>query len=165
VTADATSVLITLSNAEATRKFGAALADSCLPGTIVLLRGPLGAGKTTLVDGLVGQLGGGKATSPTFVLAHAHPGGKLPVWHLDLYRVEDEHEVAALDLAQYISDSAITICEWPERASGTWPQDVLTIELEVQAPGRLARITASGEKSGIVLASMRKMGAFMKAAQ
>lgn len=151
---DATTVSIKLADQAATRELGARLAAACEPGTIVLLRGPLGAGKTTLVDGFVRAFGAQPATSPTFVIAHSHTGGKYPVWHLDLYRMEDEQQVAELDLAQYLSDAAITLCEWPERAPRLWPSDALEIDLSIEGAGRLALVKSGGPKSRLMLATL-----------
>jgi tRNA threonylcarbamoyl adenosine modification protein YjeE len=155
VTTDATTVAITLADAEATRRLGAALAAACAPGSVVLLKGLLGTGKTTLVDGFIEALGGGRATSPTFVIAHAHPHGRIMVWHLDLYRMEDQRQVADLDLTQYMSDSAITLCEWPERAPGLWPSDAVSVELTLEGTGRRANLTAGGPKSRAILQALK----------
>jgi tRNA threonylcarbamoyl adenosine modification protein YjeE len=152
---DATTVVIALPDAAATRKLGAQLAAACRPGSIILLRGPLGAGKTTFADGLIAALGAGNATSPTFVIAHAHDRGRIPLWHLDLYRMEDERQVAELDLDQYVSEEAITLCEWPERAAGQWPDDVLEIALSVQGEGRVALLSARGPRGRALLGSLR----------
>jgi tRNA threonylcarbamoyladenosine biosynthesis protein TsaE len=111
-----------------------------------LLRGPLGAGKTTLVDGFARACGAGRATSPTFVIAHSYPGGRVPIWHVDLYRIEDENDVADLDLAQYIAGDAITLVEWPDRAVDAWPHDALGVELSVEGNGRRAWIAGSGPR-------------------
>jgi tRNA threonylcarbamoyladenosine biosynthesis protein TsaE len=155
---DATTVVISLPDAEATRNLGALLAKGCPPGTIILLRGPLGSGKTTFADGFTQELGGGRATSPTFVIAHAHEKGRVPLWHLDLYRMEDERQVADLDLSQYIADTAITLCEWPERASGVWPQDTLVIEFSVEGRGRKADLRAAGPRSQALVGAVKLRG-------
>ncbi len=146
MTTDATTVSVSLPDETSTRALGAALAAAVSPGTVILLRGPLGAGKTTLVDGFARALGAGPATSPTFVIAHSYAGGRIPIWHVDLYRMEGENEVADLDLAQYAASDAITLCEWPERAGATWPEDAVSIELSVEGVGRRAQITGTGER-------------------
>jgi tRNA threonylcarbamoyladenosine biosynthesis protein TsaE len=143
---DATTVSISLPDEAATRALGAALAAAATPGTVILLRGPLGAGKTTLVDGFTRALGAGPATSPTFVIAHSYAAGRIPIWHVDLYRIEDEREVADLDLAQYAASDAITLCEWPERAGEAWPVDAVSIELSVEGARRRARVSGAGTR-------------------
>lgn len=156
VMADATTVSVVLADPAATRALGARLAAACEPGTLFLLRGPLGAGKTTLVDGFTKALGAQSATSPTFVIAHSHTEGRHPVWHLDLYRIEDERQVAELDLTQYLSDAAITLCEWPERASDLWPSDALEIELTIEGEARHAFMKAGGPKSHALLQAFQE---------
>jgi tRNA threonylcarbamoyladenosine biosynthesis protein TsaE len=152
---DATTVVVTLPDAAATRMLGAQLAAACPPGMVILLRGPLGAGKTTFADGFVSALGGGNATSPTFVIAHAHERGRIPIWHLDLYRMDEERQVSDLDLDQYLSPSAITLCEWPERAKNTWPEDVLDIVFSVEGDGRRAELAARGPRSQALIEALR----------
>jgi tRNA threonylcarbamoyl adenosine modification protein YjeE len=127
-----------------TRALGAELARLCPPGSVVLLRGPLGAGKTTLADGLIVALGGTKATSPTFTLAHRHDGARMPLWHLDLYRIEDPAAVDDLDLAQYLPADGVAVVEWPERAGDVWPDDRIDVELSVVGVARRAAITGHG---------------------
>ncbi|HEV2037258.1 MAG TPA: tRNA (adenosine(37)-N6)-threonylcarbamoyltransferase complex ATPase subunit type 1 TsaE, partial [Candidatus Eremiobacteraceae bacterium] len=155
MSADATTVSISLPDEAATRGLGAALAAACTPGAVILLRGPLGAGKTTLVDGFARDLGAGNATSPTFVIAHSYVGGRMPVWHVDLYRIEGEDDVADLDLGQYLADDAVTLVEWPERAGDVWPHDALTVELAVQGTGRRAWIASFGPRWRAVVDLLR----------
>lgn len=134
---------IELPNAESTAELGARMARACRPGTVILLRGPLGAGKTTFVNGFVSALGGGLATSPSFVLAHSYPGGSMSVWHLDFFRLERD-DVDALDLEQYLSPAAVTLIEWPERATADWPADRIEIDFQVQGNVRIVNIIAVG---------------------
>jgi len=109
-----------------------------------LLRGPLGAGKTTLVEGVVEALGAGRAASPTFVIAHYYAGGTMPVSHLDLYRLEDPRDVEDLELSQYVPADGITLVEWPERAPAAWPADRIEVELQIDGEARVAHIEGFG---------------------
>lgn len=98
-------------DADQMRELGADLAALLRPGDVVVLDGPLGAGKTTLTQGIGAALGvRGAVTSPTFVIARVHPG-RAPLVHVDAYRLADAVEVDDLDLDADIAD-AITIVEW-----------------------------------------------------
>ena len=130
-----------LPDAIATVRLGDQLARAARPGLIVLLDGPLGAGKTTLVQGFAAGIGALKpAASPSFVLAHSYPGGRLPVWHLDLYRIETEAEIDDLDLDLYMPRDGVALVEWAERGRGRWPLDSLTIRLDLAPSGRIASV-------------------------
>jgi tRNA threonylcarbamoyladenosine biosynthesis protein TsaE len=86
---------------------------------LVILRGDLGAGKTTLVKGIAAVLGAADAeevTSPTFTLVHEYQGPKVKVFHLDLYRIETERELATLGIEEMIADpAALVLAEWGEK--------------------------------------------------
>ncbi len=102
----------TLPTAEDTRALGRALADLLLPGDLVVLTGPVGAGKTVLVQGLgAGLRIGTPVTSPTFVIARVHRGGRLPLVHADAYRLGSVAEVDDLDLDADLAES-VTVVEW-----------------------------------------------------
>jgi tRNA threonylcarbamoyladenosine biosynthesis protein TsaE len=132
------------------RAFGAALAAVCPPGAVVLLRGPLGAGKTTLADGFIAALGGGHATSPTFTIAHRHDGGRLPIWHLDLFRLDDPSAVEELDLAQYLPPDGIALVEWPERAGAPWTEDRIEVSISLEGDHRSATVETFGRCAGVL---------------
>jgi tRNA threonylcarbamoyladenosine biosynthesis protein TsaE len=143
-----------LDDAAATRALGARLAAACPPDSVILLRGPLGAGKTTLVEGFLDALGAGRAASPTFVIAHSHQAGAMPVWHLDLYRLEDPRDVDDLDLAQYLPAGGITLVEWPERAAHVWPEDRIEIDLAIAGAARTARVQGFGSGAAVTLSGL-----------
>lgn len=120
---------------EATVQVGERLAVLVRGGDAVALIGDLGAGKTTLVTGLVAALGGGAAASPTFSLVNEYPGGRLVVWHVDLYRIERAAELPELGLDDVIGDPrGICVVEWADRFA-VMPADHLRIELAHGAGG------------------------------
>jgi tRNA threonylcarbamoyladenosine biosynthesis protein TsaE len=97
---------------EDTRAFGRELAALLRPGDLVVLAGPLGAGKTALTQGIGAGLGvPGAVTSPTFVLARVHRGGRVPLVHVDAYRLAGMADVDDLDL-DATTDEAVTVVEW-----------------------------------------------------
>jgi tRNA threonylcarbamoyladenosine biosynthesis protein TsaE len=105
-------VSYTLSTVDDTRAFGRRLAAVLRAGDLVLLTGPLGAGKTALAQGIAAGLAvPGEVTSPTFVIARVHRGGRLPFVHVDAYRLGSALEVDDLDLDASVEDS-VTVVEW-----------------------------------------------------
>jgi tRNA threonylcarbamoyl adenosine modification protein YjeE len=124
-----------------TARAGERLAASVRGGDAIALVGDLGAGKTTLVSGLVAALGSGAASSPTFSLVNEYPG-RLIVWHVDLYRIERAAELVELGLDDVIGDPrGICVVEWADRFA-VLPPDHLRIELAHAERGRT--LTASG---------------------
>jgi tRNA threonylcarbamoyladenosine biosynthesis protein TsaE len=122
---------------------GAALAQVVRAGDIIALSGGLGAGKTTLARGLLSALGlAEEAPSPTFAIVQPYepPLVRLPVAHVDLYRLDAPEEAEELGLDDYLHDGALVI-EWPERLGDRlWP-DALRIDIGVEADGA-RRLTA-----------------------
>jgi tRNA threonylcarbamoyl adenosine modification protein YjeE len=147
-----------LDDDKATKELGAQLAAQSFAGLTVLLRGPLGAGKTTLADGFLSALGAGHATSPTFVLAHRHTAGRMPVWHLDLYRLERPGLVEELDLDQYLQAQSITLVEWPERADVAWPADRVEVSLSIAGRMRGAAVEGFGRGCAVVAELAQQRG-------
>ena len=147
LTSQSTDETRILDDLEATKDLGRMLAARLKAHDIVLLKGPLGAGKTSLVQGLAGALGIQEPiTSPTFALAQHYPEGTPPLIHLDLYRLE--LAVAADDLflqeeEEATAMGALLVVEWPERLS-LFLQDAwrLTLQYSTDGEGRLATIHA-----------------------
>ncbi|MCK9898400.1 tRNA (adenosine(37)-N6)-threonylcarbamoyltransferase complex ATPase subunit type 1 TsaE [Frankia sp. AgB32] len=103
---------VVIPTAERMREFGASLAALLRPGDLVVLSGPLGAGKTVLAQGIAAGLGVRETvTSPTFVLARVYPQGRIPLVHVDAYRLGGIAEVDDLDL-DADADSSVTVVEW-----------------------------------------------------
>ncbi len=132
--------MILLPDAGATEAFGRALATRLRRGDVVALFGTLGAGKTTLARGVLRGLGfEGDVASPTFPIVLAYDTA-LPLWHVDLYRIEHEAELEELGLDEARADAALLI-EWPERLPHLWPE-TLRLSLDVRPDGARA-LTAS----------------------
>jgi len=143
-------VTATTDSAAETEALGAELAERLGPGDVVIVSGEVGAGKTTLIRGACRALGvDGPITSPTFTIGHRYEGGRLPIAHLDLYRLEglESEDPAMLD--DYLTPEAVAFVEWPAIAE---PQ---LIERTI-VPVRLAH--AGGDRREIELpaASTRK---------
>ncbi len=135
-----------LPDAAATRAAGARLAAAVQGGDAIALCGELGAGKTTLVAGLVAALGGAGAHSPTFALVHEYTSGRLIAWHVDLYRIERAAELVELGLDELIGDPrGIVIVEWADRFA-VLPPDHLRLELTHAGDGRELAATGTGPR-------------------
>ena len=131
-----TSHIVSLS-AEETLRIGAELGERLQPGDTLLLIGDLGAGKTTLTQGIAVGLGvAERPRSPTFVMATEYHG-RLPLYHLDLYRVDELAELSDLGLDEYLNGDGVTVVEWADRAPHAFPPHGVWVEL--MATGEEAR--------------------------
>ena len=139
--------MIRLPDASATRDFGVRLASVLRPGDLIVLTGPLGAGKTTLVQGIGAGLGvRGPVTSPTFVIARVHPvlDGPGPVLvHADAYRLGSISEVDDLDLDTDVA-SAVTVVEWGSGLAEGLAEDRLEISIEPDQDSDVRTVTING---------------------
>jgi tRNA threonylcarbamoyladenosine biosynthesis protein TsaE len=109
---------ITTRSPEETIAFGGTLADLLKPPKLVLLRGDLGAGKTTLVKGVAGAFDAAAeedVTSPTFTLIHEYRGPRANLYHIDLYRIDTQRELDTLALDDLRADDSILLIEWGEK--------------------------------------------------
>jgi tRNA threonylcarbamoyladenosine biosynthesis protein TsaE len=136
---------VTLDNEQDTDRLGAALAEVLVPGTVVALVGTLGAGKTRLVQAVAAALGVPRdaVTSPTFVLVNEYRHGRLPIFHFDTYRLNDEDEFLALGPEEYFDSAGITFVEWADRVADFLPPDRLEITIDVTGDYS-RRVTISG---------------------
>lgn len=127
----------------ATEAAGATLAPRLRPGDVVALEGNLGAGKTSFARGLLRGLGfAGEVPSPSFplVIPYAPPDLMIPLWHIDLYRIEAPGELIELGLDEGRTDSVLLI-EWPERmGAGLWP-DTLRLHIDRTDADDVRRLT------------------------
>lgn len=124
---------------EETQLLGARLASLLKPGDVLALIGAIGAGKTTFVRGLAEGLGipGGAVASPSFVLIREYHGGRLPVYHADLFRLENAPEAASVGVEEFYDADGVTVIEWANKVPGVLPQEYLEIHFET--PNRETR--------------------------
>jgi tRNA threonylcarbamoyladenosine biosynthesis protein TsaE len=115
-----------------TERLGAALAGVLPPSTVIALIGPLGAGKTRLVQAVAAALGvpAGRVTSPTFVLVNEYAGGRMPVYHFDTYRLKDDDEFLNLGPDEYFDSAGLTFVEWADRVASLLPPSHLEISID-----------------------------------
>ena len=146
---DDTTLHLDLPDLAATARLGNRLGELLQPGDLILLSGPLGAGKTTLTQGVgrgAGVAGTCYITSPTYGLLHEYPG-RLPLYHLDLYRLGSEEEIEELGFLDYLYGRGATLIEWPDRLGRLKPDEYLNLELVFTGDnGRTALLTAAGEQ-------------------
>ncbi|GGI83963.1 tRNA (adenosine(37)-N6)-threonylcarbamoyltransferase complex ATPase subunit type 1 TsaE [Deinococcus wulumuqiensis] len=124
------------------RALGAALAQALAPGSLLFLEGELGAGKTTLTQGLLAALGfGGHVTSPTYALMQVYPVPAGQVLHVDAYRVRDVSELYEMDLDELVAGSRLSVIEWGERLYGDYPEAPIYLLEHVGGDPELRRVT------------------------
>jgi tRNA threonylcarbamoyladenosine biosynthesis protein TsaE len=117
-------------SADETRRIAADIAAKTAPGDIYCLEGALGAGKTVFAQGFAAGLNySGEVTSPTFTLLHEYNGGRLPIYHFDLYRLERGEELESLGYEEYFYGSGVCLVEWPERAGCLIPEGAMRIKI------------------------------------
>ena len=132
-----------IENEAAMMAFGGQIAAQFPEGGIVLLKGDLGAGKTTLVRGLLRHLGHqGNVKSPTYTLVEPYELNGRKVYHFDLYRLGDPEELEYMGGRDYWESDALCLIEWPEQAQGYLPEADLKLEISYQGTGRNIKITS-----------------------
>jgi tRNA threonylcarbamoyl adenosine modification protein YjeE len=151
------SEILLLADVAATRRVAEALASAVAGGDAIALCGDLGAGKTTFTAALVAALGGPTAQSPTFSLVNEYVGGRLIIWHVDLYRLERAAELPELALDDVFGDRrGIVVVEWADKFD-VMPRDHLRIELAHPArpdEPRELRATGTGPRGEALAAAM-----------
>ncbi len=114
-----------------TLEFGGRLAHELQQGDVIALSGELGAGKTALVKGIARGLGiTVEVTSPTFTLIHEYGGGRLSLFHVDLYRLNTASQALAVGIEDYLNGSGVTVIEWAERIMSLLPERTIRIRIE-----------------------------------
>jgi tRNA threonylcarbamoyladenosine biosynthesis protein TsaE len=137
--------VIILADDPATRALGAAISGVLRAGDVIALHGDLGAGKTTLMRGLVQALCGAdeEVPSPTYTLVQAYDAPDFSLWHFDLYRLDRPEDVHELGWDE--TQDGVAVIEWPERAGRYLPTTRLDLTLEMLGAQRRARLEPVGE--------------------
>ncbi|MDP2792903.1 MAG: tRNA (adenosine(37)-N6)-threonylcarbamoyltransferase complex ATPase subunit type 1 TsaE [Sulfurisoma sp.] len=145
-----------LSDEAATLALGAALAQAVAPGLVIWLEGDLGAGKTTLVRGLLRALGDtGPVKSPTYTLVEVHPVSGLDLYHFDFYRFSRPEEYLDAGLDEYFDEQGVCVVEWPDRAAPYLPAADVAFVLEHVGAGRRVAVAAHGTRGEQCLARLK----------
>ena len=128
-----------------TEALGAALAKLLWPGAVVAFTGDLGAGKTAFVRGMAQGLGvAGRVTSPTFTIVNEYEGGRLPLFHFDLYRLASSDELFEIGWEDYLRRGGVWAVEWSENAAGALERDTVRVDLRRGAEDGQRVITIQG---------------------
>ena len=113
-----------------TEALGARLAAVLSPGDVVAYRGGLGMGKTAFTRGLARGLGySGRVTSPTFTIVNEYEGGRLPLFHFDMYRLEDADSLFDIGWEDYLDRGGVCAVEWSERVEEALPEDTVWVTI------------------------------------
>lgn len=143
-----------LLNSEETGQFGAALLKALPQKCLLFLYGDLGAGKTTLVRGLLQAAGhAGTVKSPTYSLVEEYPLADRSVFHFDLYRLKDPEELEWIGIQDFLQQTALCCIEWPQMGEGYLPRADVEVHLHHQAHGRAIEINvlANSLKNSLVI--------------
>ncbi|MGX4763651.1 tRNA (adenosine(37)-N6)-threonylcarbamoyltransferase complex ATPase subunit type 1 TsaE [Holzapfeliella sp. JNUCC 72] len=144
-----------------TLKFGQQLGELLTPKTLILLDGDLGAGKTTLTKGIASALGIKRPIkSPTFTIVREYLKGRLPLFHMDMYRLEDG-DMSSIDLQSYFDQGSVIVMEWSVNVLDQLPEDYLRIKIErldneIESTKRQFTLEAVGKKNNQLIEELKK---------
>lgn len=137
-------MVVETASPEETAALGERVGRALAAGDTVALAGDLGAGKTAFVQGLARGLGiGERVASPTFTIVNEHEDGRVPLFHVDFYRLEDEGELDAIGFDDYFARGGIVVVEWADRFPRAMPAERLDVRIEITGPAT-RRLTLSG---------------------
>lgn len=132
-------------NEEELREWGRELGQASVPPLLITLTGDLGAGKTTLAQSICEGYGVTEpVTSPTYALVHRYTAPRSAVYHVDLYRLDDPLQLTNIGWDDILSERALVIVEWPERAGWRMPADHLPIDIDYAADDPDKRLLLAG---------------------
>ena len=140
-----------------TERLGERLGRAARAGDVFALWGELGAGKTVLARGVAAGLGidAEEVTSPTFIILHEHASGRMPLFHLDLYRLA-QPDLGTTGWEEVLDGGGVTVIEWPERAGDLLPADRLDVRLEhIAESKRRVVLEATGPRSRELMEGIR----------
>ncbi|WP_099974494.1 tRNA (adenosine(37)-N6)-threonylcarbamoyltransferase complex ATPase subunit type 1 TsaE [Lactobacillus terrae] len=142
-------ITIQTSSYDETENLGKQFASDLIPGDVILLNGDLGVGKTTFTRGIASGLGITKnVKSPTFTLIREYKDGRIPLYHMDMYRLEDSMD-EDLGFSEYFDGDGVSIVEWPQFIKDELPKDHISISIR-RSPesedGRIIEIILRGDK-------------------
>ncbi len=141
-----------LCDADATEQLGAAIANCCTQGAIIELHGDLGAGKTTLVRGVLHAYGHtGAVKSPTYTLVEPYHYHGMDIYHFDLYRLGDPDELEYMGIRDYFREQSLSLIEWPQRGQGMLPVADIKIQLSYLQHGRDVMIDSQNTRGDEML--------------
>ena len=143
-------------DAAATAQLGETLAAGAGPGRVLHLQGDLGAGKTTLVRGLLRALGhAGRVKSPTYTLVEPYTLSSLHLYHFDLFRLKDRSEWLSAGFREYFNAQSMCVVEWPERAEDLLAPPDVEVRLEFAGEARRATLESHSDSGKAWLSALR----------
>lgn len=136
-------------NEEETERLGARLAVKLEPGAVIAFTGDLGAGKTAFTRGLARGLGvTDRVTSPTFTIVNEYEGGRLPLFHFDMYRLSSAGELFDIGWEDYLDRGGVCAVEWSENIAGALEGDALRVDIRRGEQDTQRIITVTGGRAG-----------------
>jgi tRNA threonylcarbamoyladenosine biosynthesis protein TsaE len=152
---------VVTASAEDTARLGEALGRLARAGDLFLLRGPIGAGKTTFTQGFARGMGiQGRVTSPSFTLANVYDERcDTPLYHLDLWRMRSPAEALGIGLEEYVSGDGVCVVEWPEIAEDVFPGEYVRVGFELVGESRRIQLCPFGERPRRLI---EKLGASLR---
>lgn len=124
-------ITVIMHSREETEQFAKGLAEKTNAGTVFAMQGDLGAGKTCFTSGFAKGLGyEGDVNSPTFAIVNEYLGGRLPLYHFDMYRISGWEDLYTTGYFEYIEQNGILIIEWSENIASALPEDAVTVTIK-----------------------------------